>query len=150
MTSLAFAALDRHVIGGRADDLAVVGGPRPVTYARLLELSAALGGGLRLLGTTSGAAVDLGLEPGLERVTAVLAIVRLHLEVEAGADPRLGGDPVRVHLAGDEYEWGTVLKAGANDPAAAAEHDPEGYADRMRQRFADVLDPLLGGGAIRL
>jgi hypothetical protein len=150
MTALAFEALDRHVVAGRADDVAFAGGTRPVTYARLLETSAALAGGLRLLGVTAGTAVDLRLEPGLEQLVAVLAVVRLHLEVEDGADPRIGGDPVRVHLGGDEYEWGTVVKAGANDPAGAAEHDPEGYADRMRARFGHLLDPLLGGGVVTL
>jgi len=151
MSSLAFEALDRHVIGGRADDLAVSGATRPVTYARLLELSAAFGGGLRLLGVEPRTSVDLRVEPGLEQVVAVLAVVRLHLEVEEGADPRLGGgDPLRVHLGADEYEWATVLKAGANDPAGAAEADPAGYADRMRARFGHVLDPLLGGGVVTL
>jgi hypothetical protein len=151
MSSLAFEALDRHVIGGRADDLAVAGAARPVTYARLLELSAALGGGLRLLGVEPGTSVDLRVEPGLDRVVAVLAVVRLHLEVAEGGDPRLGGtEPLRVHLGADEYEWDTVLKAGAGNPAGAAERDPEGYADRMRAQFGHLLDPLLGGGTVTL
>lgn len=150
MSSLAFEALDRHVVGGRADDLAVAGAARPVTYARLLETSAALAGGLRLLGVEPGGSVDLRLEPGLEQVVAVLAVVRLYLEVEDGADPRLGGDPLRVHLGADEYEWATVIKAGANDPAGSAERDPEGYADRMRTWFGHLLDPLLGGGTVTL
>ncbi len=151
MSSLAFEALDRHVIGGRADDLAVAGTGRPVSYARLLETSAALAGGLRLLGVEPGTSVDLRVEPGLEQVVAVLAVVRLQLEVEDGADPRLGGgDPLRVHFGPDEYEWDTVVQAGAGNPAGAAERDPEGYADRMRARFGHLLDPLLGGGTVTL
>ncbi len=146
MSSLAFESLDRHVIGGRADHLAYASDGTQVTYARLLELSAALGGGLRLLGVEPGSAIDVRLPSGLDLVVAVLAVARLQAHVQDGAEPRLEGG--LVHLAADQYEWGTVLKAGAGDPAVAAPEDPEGYADRMRQRFPDVFDVLLGGGTI--
>ena len=59
--NLCFNALDRHVIRGRADELALVTDRRTYSYAQLLEQVAQLGGGLRELGVQVGDRVLVAL-----------------------------------------------------------------------------------------
>jgi propionyl-CoA synthetase len=78
-----YNALDRHVIGGRADqpaliyDSAVAGVQQTFTYAELLEQVAAFAGGLRQLGVGVGDRVVIYLPMIPEAVIAMLACARL-------------------------------------------------------------------------
>ncbi|WP_286689189.1 AMP-binding protein [Aeromicrobium sp. REDSEA-S38_B2] len=72
MASLGFDLLDRHVIGGGADDPAT----STLTFARLLERSSFLGSGLRMLGVQPGDEVGVQVA-GDDRVVAVCACIRI-------------------------------------------------------------------------
>ena len=78
-----FNALDRHVIGGRADQAALVydspvtGTSRTYSYAELLELVARFAGVLRNLGVAAGDRVVIYLPMVPEAVIAMLACARI-------------------------------------------------------------------------
>ena len=78
-----FNALDRHVIGGRAEQLALIhdspvtGTQTRLTYAELLELVARFAGVLRELGVGRGDRVVIYLPMIPEAVVAMLACARL-------------------------------------------------------------------------
>ena len=100
--NLAYNALDRHVVRGRADDQALLnpfaapGARSSYSYADLLELVAQLGGGLRELGVRPGRSVVLALPLGPELVVGLLACARVGavavpvLDEAPGAVRRLG------------------------------------------------------------
>lgn len=147
-SSLAFRALDLHVVRGRADEPALFTDGGTLSYAQLLHESASLAGGLRDLGLRAGAPVRLSVPDRRTWVVAVLAIVRLGAEPQDEAEFSITGDPAVVHVAGQEFEFDLVLRAGRVDPATAAVHDEGDYAERMERRFGDVLATLLHGGTL--
>lgn len=108
--NIAFHVADRHVIAGVGDRLAVLASPRPVDFARLVELSAAYAGALRHLGAGPGDRVVVGEPDSLENIVATLAVLRI------GAVVGLGGEGV-VDTAGVDYP--VAIKAGRVDPAGA-------------------------------
>jgi propionyl-CoA synthetase len=78
-----YNALDRHVIGGRADQAALIydspvtGSQRTLTYAQLLEQVARFAGVLRALGVEKGDRVVVYMPMVPEAVVAMLACARL-------------------------------------------------------------------------
>lgn len=102
--NLAFNALDRHVVRGRADEPALLqpfaapGTRSSYSYADLLEQVGQLGGALRELGVTPGRTVVLALPVGPELVFGLLACARIGAVVvplvddAPGAVRRLGQD----------------------------------------------------------
>lgn len=148
MHSLAFRALDRHVIDGRADDAAALVADGALSYAQLLHESASLAGGLRELGVVAGTPLDIDIAPQQERIVSVLALVRLGAEPDPEARYRIGGDPLTVVTPEESFDYDLVLRAGRVDPATAPAHDAEGYADRLLARYGDLLEPLLSGRPI--
>jgi propionyl-CoA synthetase len=78
-----FNALDRHVIAGRADQLALIhdspvtGTVRSYTYADLLELVARFAGVLRALGVEQGDRVVIYMPMVPEAVVSMLACARI-------------------------------------------------------------------------
>ena len=78
-----FNALDRHVVHGRADQLALVhdspvtGTTRTFTYAELLDQVARFGGVLRTLGVEQGDRVVIYMPMVPEAVIAMLACARI-------------------------------------------------------------------------
>jgi propionyl-CoA synthetase len=78
-----YNALDRHVVGGRADQAALVhdspvtGTTRTYTYAQLLELVARFAGVLRELGVGKGDRVVVYMPMVPEAVVAMLACARI-------------------------------------------------------------------------
>ncbi|WP_313408841.1 AMP-binding protein [Aeromicrobium sp.] len=147
-SSLAFRALDLHVVRGRADEPALVTPRGSLSYAQLLHESASFAGGLRDLGLRTGAPVRLDVSDRHLWVVSVLAIVRLGAEPQEEAAFSITGDPATVHAAGEEYEFDLVLRAGRVDPATAAVHDEGDYAERMERRYGDVLATLVHGGTL--
>ncbi|MCL3837463.1 AMP-binding protein [Aeromicrobium duanguangcaii] len=146
--SIAFRALDLHVIQGRADDSALVTATGTLSYAQLLHESASLAGGLRELGLRAGAPVHLEVPDRHVWVVGVLAIVRLGAEPDPQASFTIAGDPAVISAGGEEYELDLVLRAGRVDPAAAAVHDEGDYGERMERQYGDVLATLLHGGTL--
>jgi acyl-CoA synthetase (AMP-forming)/AMP-acid ligase II len=163
--NLCFNALDRHVVHGRADEVAVrfdrITAPRTeLTFARLLEEVAAFGGVLRAFGTGRGDTVVARLPIGRESLVAALASARLgavHVIEESvdhdatvtllGVDEaprgviRRSGEP-----APDDLDWDVVLRAGRTDPATCAEVPMSADAFVLGGRTLTVSDVLMGEG----
>lgn len=142
MSSLGFDLLDRHVVDGGADDLA--GGS--LTFARLLERSAALARGLLLLGVVEGDEVAVRVI-GEDRLVAVCACTRIGavpVADEADVVVEVGPDgAAQVRTREGTHPLDLVRRAGSGDPAAALADDADGYRDAVRARAADVVDALL-------
>ncbi len=99
MSPTCFDALDRHVIGGAADRVALTAPGESFTYARLLEEVAAFGGVLRHCGVLPGDRVLVALPAVPEAVIAVLAGARIgatHQLVEPAEVAPALADPVKV------------------------------------------------------
>jgi hypothetical protein len=148
MTSLVFRILDRQVITGLADDLAVVDARGSVSYAQLLHESACIAAGLHHMGIDAGTSVVLDGLHGRDLVTSVLACARIGaLPAETGSF-RLAGSPPVLHAPNTEVTWDTLDKAGRTEPHTAPEHDPEGYEDMVRTAYGPIIETLEQGGTI--
>jgi hypothetical protein len=142
--SLGFDLLDRHVVAGRADDMACSDATGTLSYAQLLEQVAALAGGLRAIGLGTGDEVEVRVGPGNLRVMVVCACIRL------GAVPGEGGEVLvvesaagaSVHTVDDEFDLSLVLRVGKTDPAPSLAADQPGYRERVRDAFGDVIETL--------
>ncbi|EFQ83169.1 hypothetical protein HMPREF0063_12378 [Aeromicrobium marinum DSM 15272] len=151
--SLAFRLLDVHVIHGRADDRAVQHPDLTRSFAELLHESASLAGGLRMMGLGPEDVLVLRSPSVQVRVVTVLACIRLGAHVEDDAvSPHavVEGDPAQVVLGDAAESWAVLLKAGRGDPAEAAPTDPPGYAARVAEQHADLVEPLLAGRPVSL
>lgn len=148
MPSLAFRLLDHHVVEGRADEPALVTPEHTLSYAQLLHESASLAGGLRELGLGPQTPVHVDVPDRHVWVLSVLAVVRLGAEPDPEARFRIAGSPAIVDTPDQGYDLDLVLRAGRVDPAVAPARDPEGYADRLTQRYGDVIAVLLHGGTL--
>lgn len=146
--SIAFRALDSHVVHGRADESALVTPEITLSYAQLLHESASLAGGLRELGLSAGSPVRLKVPDRRIWVVSVLAIVRLGAEPDREASFTITEDPAVVRANAEEYEYDLVLRAGRVDPAPAPVHDEGDYGERMERKYGDVLATLLHGGTL--
>jgi acyl-CoA synthetase (AMP-forming)/AMP-acid ligase II len=142
--SLGFDLLDRHVVDGRGDEIACADDTGTLTFAQLLERSAAMAGGLRAIGVGAGDEVAVEVGPGILQVQIVCACVRL------GAVPVYSGDVRIVETADgvtvsthEEFDLTLVLQVGKADPAPSLPTDPPGFRDRVRDGFDVVVDALL-------
>lgn len=149
MTSLVFRALDRHIVDGRADHLAIDDGTVKLTYAELLAHTAALAGGLAHVGVREGSTVLLDVQ-GSALVEVALALARLGAIPDTarpgvGAGFRIAGDPPVVHTGEHDYPWATILSAGKSDPMPAPDRDEPGYEQLMREKYQDIFATLIGG-----
>ena len=142
MTSLAFELLDRHVVAGRGDEIACTDDTGVLSFAQLLERSAALAGGLKALGVTAGDDVAVELSPGNLQVEVVCACIRLGaVPGETGAVRVVessGG--VTVHHDGDEHDLDLIRRAGRTDPAPSLPSDPPEYADTVLARWSFLAE----------
>lgn len=146
--SLVFRALERHVIHGRADDMAFTGEGRPMTYAHLLHDSACVAGSMRDIGVAAGTRVAVDIAARREHIIAILACARLGAEIDANADIRLTGEPPVLTRAETDVPWTVLLHAGRMDPAPAPDSDPEGYEERVVDAHRDVFVALLAGSTL--
>jgi hypothetical protein len=128
--NICFNALDRHVVRGRADQVALrvdrlTAGRTELTYARLLEEVAAFGGVLRILGVETGERVTSRLPMGLRGLVAALAAARLGAVHEVAAPsgsevPRAPEAPGTKELT-EDLDWDLLMRAGRTDPAPVVE-----------------------------
>lgn len=157
-----YNALDRHVIRGRAEDVALVLGTRAWTYAELLTEVGALAGVLRAFGTGAGDRVAVSPLPTFEGVVVTLAAARLGAVVEhvddlaplvatstvlvAGTDPALDPGDVPVLTVDDstELSWAMVMRAGRTDPAGCTDVSGDAVLARAGESELRVLDALGG------
>ena len=150
MTSLIFFTLDRHIIDGHADHLAIDDGTVMLTYAELLAHTAALAGGLAHVGVREGSTVLLDVQ-GAALVSAVLALARLGAIPDSAALTRIGmglrivGDPPVVHTGEHDYPWATILSAGKTDPLPAPDRDEPGYDELMLEKYREIFTTLGAG-----
>ena len=150
MDSLGFDLLDRHVVDGRGDDVACTDATGSMTYARLLERSAALAGGLRVLGVRSGDEVAVEVHPGNLQVVIVCACIRLGAVPGGRGEVRIVDEDgaVRVRMHDHDLDLAVISKAGAADPASSLTVDPPGYRDAARATFGHLAESLLAGATI--
>ena len=150
MTALSFEMLDRHVVAGRSDTIACTDATGSLTFARLLERSAALAGGLMVLGIRPGDGVELDLPTGNERIVAICAIIRLGALPATGTEARIAlVDGVgSVHINENDVELLLVERAGRLEPLPAGTVDPPGYAEAVTDTFGDIVGPLLTGSPV--
>lgn len=131
-----YNALDIHVIRGRADELALVGGGAQQSFARLLTDVGAFAGVLRAFGTGTGDEVLSSGLTGVDDVVIQLAVARLGavLVDEASATaptvavhdtaPATTAPDDRVVITIDtstDLDLATLMRAGSTDPAGCAD-----------------------------
>ena len=178
--NLCFNALDRHVVRGLADEVAVrvdrvTAARAELTFARLLEEVAAFAGVLRALGVAPGERVLSRLPWGLESLVGALATARLgavHVGSERYDEPAAalaahgpvvvlaeGADvlaqealavetttPATIWTgevpAGQDLEWGVLMRAGRTDPAPSAEVLATAPAFVVGERAVSLIEAL--------
>ena len=150
MASLGFDSLDRHVVDGRGDDIASTDDSGSLTYARLLEQAAAIGGGLRVLGVRPGDEVAVAVRPGNQQVAIVCACVRIGAVPGSRGEVRIDDvdGEATVHMHDHDVDLSVIRKTGVADPAPARAEDPHGYQEKVRETFEDVVESLLAGTPI--
>ncbi len=148
MSSLVFRVLDRQVISGLADDLAVADDRGTVSYAQLLHESACIAAGLHHMGVDVGTAIVLDDLHGRDLVTSLLACARIGAVPAGDGDFRLVGSPPVLHAPNTEVTWDVLDKAGRTDPHTAPDHDEQGYEATLRAAYPDIITTLEQGGTI--
>ncbi|MCD9198466.1 AMP-binding protein [Aeromicrobium wangtongii] len=146
--SLVFRTLDRQVISGLADDIAVSDARGTMSYAQLLHESACIAAGLHHMGIEAGTFVVLDNLHGRDLVVSVLACARITAVPSATGDFRLVGTPPVLHAPDTQVTWDVLDKAGRTEPAVAPVEDPDGYEEMLLAAHGDIFQVLLAGGAI--
>ena len=115
MDSLGFDLLDRHVVDGRGDDIACTDATGSLTFARLLERSAAMAGGLRVLGVRAGDEVAVDVPAGNLQVVIVCACIRLGAVPGNRGEVRIIDEDgiVTVRMDDRDLDLSVISKAGA-------------------------------------
>jgi acyl-coenzyme A synthetase/AMP-(fatty) acid ligase len=145
MSSLGFDLADRHVVDGRGEHPAY----GELTFAKLTERAAELGGGLRMLGVMAGDPLHIALPSGEGLVIAVCALARLGAVPSDVGVKLIDVDGVpRVLTASDDLELAMVQRAGRSDPAAALREDVLGYPEMIRAAFGDIVEALMTGSPV--
>jgi non-ribosomal peptide synthetase component E (peptide arylation enzyme) len=146
MMTLVFRALDRHVVGGRAEHPAIEDDRGSLSYAQLVHESACIAGAINHLGVERGTDVSIDIPPGRNLVIAVLACARLGAVPSAKGVYRFVDET--FYTADTEVAWDLLIRAGRAEPAPAPDRDADGYEELMLSSFPEVLEPLIAGGTI--
>ncbi len=173
-----YNALDRHVVRGAADEIALAG-DRDYSYARLLTEVGAFAGVLTAFDLGIGADVVLGDLPPEYAVIATLACARVGAVVHDSEPPTpamrvlgtlpdgpAGDVPLITADATGELSWATAMTAGRANPAGCADVPAStplrvvgGRAVALAEHLTavaagevgdDVFGPLIAGETIRL
>lgn len=150
-----YNALDRHVIRGHADRVAVLDGGSSRTVAWLLTEVGACAGVLQAFGVTVGDEVVVLDVPPLEATVLELACARVGavvfrapsttpklVVVGSRGERDLGDAPVISIDDSAELDWPTAMRAGRTDPAGCADL-PADSALRVIDGVAVPLAPHL-------
>lgn len=152
-----YQALDRHVVRGRADEVAVRLAGRDWTFATLLEQAGAFGGVLGAFGVGPGDTVVVARLPAPHGVIVALAVARVgavawyDVDDVAGAKavvapfqiPRVPeGCPLITLDDSSELPWDTVMRAGRANPAGCAEVPADALLAVVDGRPVSVLGAL--------
>ncbi len=134
MLNACYNALDVHVIRGRADEVALVDGERPMNFARVLTEVGAFAGVLQAFGVGTGDEVVVLDVPPLEDILVQLACARVGAVLfrEPSPTPALavvgsagghdfGSVPLITVDDTGELDWPTAMRAGRTEPAGCAE-----------------------------
>ena len=129
-----YNAVDVHVIRGRAEQVALLDGERPLTFARLLTEVGAFAGVLQAFGVRMGDKVVVLDVPPFEDTVLQLACARVGAVVLREPSPTpalavvgtagrhdLGAVPLITVDDSGELDWPTAMRAGRTDPAGCAE-----------------------------
>lgn len=129
-----YNAVDVHVIRGRAEQVALLDGERPVTFARLLTEVGAFAGVLQAFGVRMGDEVVVLDVPPFEDTVLQLACARVGAVVCRQPSPTpalavvgtagrhdLGAVPLITVDDSGELDWPTAMRAGRTEPAGCAE-----------------------------
>jgi hypothetical protein len=129
-----YNAVDVHVIRGRAEQVALLDGERPLTFARLLTEVGAFAGVLQAFGVRMGDEVVVLDVPPFEDTVLQLACARVGAVVFREPSPTpalavvgtagghdLGAVPLITVDDSGELDWPTAMRAGRTDPAGCAE-----------------------------
>lgn len=131
-----YQALDRHVVRGRADDVAVRLAGRDWTFAALLEQAGAFAGVLRAFDVGPGDTVAVVHLPAPHGILVALAVARVgavaSYDVDDIARAKVVVAPSRIPTGdadcplitlddSSELPWDTVMRAGRANPAGCAE-----------------------------
>ena len=163
-----YNAIDIHVIRGRAEEVALLDGARPVTFARLLTEVGAFAGVLQAFGVRTGDEVVVVDVPPLEDVVLQLACARVGAVLSRDVSPTpalavvgtadghdFGAVPLITVDGSGELDWPTAMRAGRTDPAGCAEvpgdaplRIVDGTAVQTAEHLLavaarDVIDPVL-------
>ncbi|HXH77895.1 hypothetical protein [Nocardioides sp.] len=134
MLNACYNALDVHVIRGRAEDVALLDGQRPMSFAGLLTEVGAFAGVLGAFGVAAGDEVVVLDVPPLHDTVAQLACARVgavHFD-ELSPTPALvlvgtagshdvGSVPLITVDDTGELDWDLAMRAGRTQPAGCAE-----------------------------
>jgi hypothetical protein len=168
MLNACYNAVDIHVIRGRAEQVALLDGERPLTFARLLTEVGAFAGVLQAFGVGMGDEVVVLDVPPLEDAVLQLACARVGAVLFREPSPipalavvgtagrhDLGAVPQITVDDSGELDWPTAMRAGRTDPAGCAEvpgdaplrvidGNPVPIAQHLLAVAAgDVTDPVL-------
>jgi hypothetical protein len=134
--NLCYNAVDRHVIRGAAEQVAVRRDAGDVDHAGLLEQVGALAGAMRGLGVDVGTVIAADLQDPFDRLLVLLAALRLGAAFADATAPapdlavvdRPGLTAgVRIHRGlpvedeVHEVDWDMAYRAGRTDPAPCAD-----------------------------
>lgn len=158
-----YNALDRHVIRGRAEDVAVTLDGRQWTFADLLAEVAAFAGVLRAFGVGIGDEVGLARLSETHGAVSALAVARLGAVASYAAEPAdliqsagvvvaasapdldAGEVPVITVDDSSELTWSTLMRAGRTDPASCADVPGDAQLARSGDATLPVLSALCAG-----
>lgn len=163
-----YNAVDIHVIRGRAEQVALLDGDRPVTFARLLTEVGAFAGVLQAFGVGLGDEVVVVDAPPFEDTLVQLACARVGAVLFREPSPKsalvvvgtagghdFGAVPLVTVDDTGELDWDTAMRAGRTDPAGCAEVPGDGLlrvidgtpvataTHLLAAAAGEVVDPVL-------
>lgn len=144
---LAFDATDHHVIFGKGEHICFVNDQKSVTYAEFLSHTAAIAGGMRTLGLTRES-VNLNLANQWERLSVLVALLRLGLVPNEDSAVVFSDEPAQLHLPTDIIDLVTIIQIGRVDPEPAPATPDEHLLEQLTPQDRQWVSTLLAGETI--
>lgn len=150
MPGLAFDALDRHVIFGHAERVCVTHSDKSITFVKMLEHTASLAGGLRRVGVGPDQGLSVSMADSWERLSLLLALVRLGLVPSPSASLLMTGAPGVLRIGEDDLDLEMLVKIGQVDPAAAPSSPDDHLLTELSDSDASWIETLVAGRVVEL